>query len=187
MDPKELFRQAILQAEHCLRHVNDDQLATSTPCKEWDLRDLLHHMVYELMWVPELVDGKTIAEVGDRFDGDVLGKDVQAAWDRASHGALAAVESADLQKTAHLSYADVPMSNYISEMAGDILIHGWDAGQSIKCNIILESEVVQAVYDNTLPRKKEFAESELFGTPFDVPDSASLQTKLLALVGRKAA
>lgn len=186
MDPKELFRRSISSAEHCIRLVQDDELPNATPCTDWNLHDLIGHLVYELMWLPEIVDGKTIKEVGDRFDGDLLGHDIQAAWDRASHGALSAVERADLKATAHLSYGDVVMSEYIDEAARDVLIHGWDVAQSINCNLIFEPDVLQAAYDYVLPRKDRFAASGLFGKTIKVPESASLQTKFLALVGRKA-
>ncbi|HSX45244.1 MAG TPA: TIGR03086 family metal-binding protein [Candidatus Saccharimonadales bacterium] len=186
MDPKELFRHSLSQAEHCVRLVQDDQLTNDTPCTDWNLHDLVGHMVYELMWLPEIAEGKTVKEVGDRFDGDLLGKDIQAAWDRASHNALAAVEKADSKATAHLSYGDVSMFDYIDEMARDMMIHGWDVGQSINCNLIFEPEVLKTMYDYVLPRKDRFAKSGLFGKPVDVPESATLQTKFLALVGRKA-
>lgn len=186
MDPKELFRKAISQAEHCMRHVQEHHLSNSTPCSEWDLRQLIGHLIYELMWLPEIVDGKTIAEVGDRFDGDLLGHDIQASWDRASHAALAAVETADLKQSAHLSYGDVTMYEYIDEMARDVLIHGWDVGQSIKCNLIFEQDVLQTVYDYVEPRKDKLANSGYFGKPVKVSASASLQTKVLAMLGRKA-
>ena len=54
MDPKELFRRVLAQVGPCIRRINDTQLTNSTPCSEWDLRALLRHIVYELLWVPEL-------------------------------------------------------------------------------------------------------------------------------------
>ncbi len=187
MEPQELFEQVINLVGPCIRQVQDAQLANPTPCNDWDLRALLRHIVYELMWMPEIIDSKTIAEVGDRFEGDILGTDITAAWDRASHGALAAVETAKLKATAHLSYGDFPVSHYIAETAGDILIHGWDVNQSIKCNLLIPDDLAQVVYDSILPRTDEFAASGLFGTPVDAPEDATIQIKLLALVGRKAA
>ena len=38
-----------------------------------DVRALVIHIVNEMLWVPPLMAGQTTADVGDRFDGDVLG------------------------------------------------------------------------------------------------------------------
>ena len=39
-----------------------------TPDTEWDVSDLARHVIREQQWVPPLLDGKTIEEVGDDID-----------------------------------------------------------------------------------------------------------------------
>ena len=81
---------------------------TSTPCEQWDVRTLVNHLVNETSWVPPLMHGSTIAEVGERFDGDLLGSDPVRSWSDASAAASAAVaEDGALERTVHLSYGDV--------------------------------------------------------------------------------
>lgn len=185
MDPKELFKQAASQANGCAGQIQSGQLANKTPCSEWDLKALLNHLVYELLWIPELLGGKTVAEVGDKYDGDVLGSDPNAAWQAALDVALAAVEAADLDIPTHLSYADVPASRYITEMAGEVLLHGWDIAQSIKCSLIFDPAVAEAVYKYYLPNIKGFQDGGFVGKAVEVPADASVQTKLLAMMGRR--
>jgi uncharacterized protein (TIGR03086 family) len=185
MDPKELFAKAVEQATACIRNVRDDELSNSTPCTEWDLRTLLNHMVYETLWVPELLRGKTIAEVGDRFDGDVLGADPVSNWQRSADAALIAVKQADPDMTVHLSYGDFPARHYIAEMASDILIHGWDVGQSLQCSIMFDPAVAKAVYDQLAPNIQGYRGGGFMGEPIDVPTYADIQTKLLAMAGRR--
>lgn len=186
MDVKELFNKCLDHADHCLKHVTEAKFDNPTPCTEWNLQALLNHLVYEVLWVPDLLTGKTVSEVGSKYDGDVLGADFKAAWAKASKAARQAVEELkDLDQVVHLSYADVPAASYIKEIAGDVLIHTWDVDQSIKCSLILDEDVMQMIYDTTLPRKDEFAASGLFGSPVAVPDDARLQTRLLAIFGRR--
>ena len=47
-----------------------------TPCTDWDVRDLVNHVVGEDA-LDRAADAtaRTIADVGDRFDGDLLGDD----------------------------------------------------------------------------------------------------------------
>lgn len=185
MDPKVLFQKVVKQAEPCILEIRPDEFSNPTPCSDWDLRALLNHLVYELLWVPELLNGKTVAEVGSKFDGDVLGDDPVAAWKKASSEAAKAVERTDLAAQVHLSSRDVPASEYIMEMSNDVLIHGWDVGQSINCSLIFEPEVAQALYDFIEPQAAEWRAGGSFGDEVTVSADAGLQTKLLALEGRR--
>jgi len=185
MDAKVLFKKALEQATATAKCIDAHHFKNATPCTDWDCQTLLNHVLYELSWVPDLLEGKTIKQVGTKYDGDLLGKDHIKNWQQAADAAIAAINKADLDKEVHLSYGDVPASSYINEVAGDLLIHSWDLDQSFKCSLVIEPELAQALYDNIFPRKDEFASSGLFGKPFDVPEDARLQTKLLAIVGRQ--
>jgi uncharacterized protein (TIGR03086 family) len=185
MDPKELFRKSIEEAWGCVRSVHENDLPDPTPCTEWDLRTLLNHVVNELLWVPELLAGKTIAEVGDRLDGDLLGSDAPAAYRSAADKALAAAEAADPESIVHLSYGDFPASHYIAEVGSDVLIHGWDVGQAIHCSQIFEPEVAQAAYDQLAPHIRNYRDAGLVADAIEVSEDAPIQTRLLALAGRR--
>jgi len=185
VDAKALFLKALEQGTNCVRHVRPSQFTNSTPCTELSLKDLLNHMINELSWVAPLVEGKTIAEVGDRFDGDLVGDDAQAAWNKAAKKAREAVEHADMDATAHLSYGDRPVREYINEVGSDILVHTWDVAQGIQCTLQLDEAAVQTVYDNSLPHKENFTTNKPLAGPIDVPGSSDIQTKLLALYGRR--
>jgi len=185
MKPDELFEKALQQATRCIRAIKADQLGNSTPCTDWSLKELLNHMVYELLWMPEIIAGKTINEVGDRYEGDVTGHDYLAAWERAAEAALDAVRPADLGATAHVSYGDIPLGLYITEAGSDMFIHGWDVGQAIQCTVLLDNSVAQALYSHWLPKVEDLAKSGQFGSTLKVADDATIQTKLLGLLGRK--
>lgn len=185
MDEKQLFQKSTARAYSCVAHIQSPQLVNRTPCRKWDLRALLNHMVYELLWVPEIINGKTIAEVGSRFDGDVLGQDFLDTFRLAVVKADEAVKDADLTELAHLSYGDVAIGQYILDCGSDIMIHTWDVGQSIGSTVIFDPVMAQTVYDHSLPRAEEFRLSGLYDTPLGVSQDADIQTKLLAFFGRK--
>jgi len=185
MDPKILFKKALEQATATVKWVEARHFKNPTPCSEWNCRALVNHMLYELSWVPDVLAGKTINQVGSKYDGDLMSKDHIKNWQKAADKATKAVNEADLDKKVHLSYGDVSASDYINEIGSDLLIHSWDVDQSLKCSLVIEIELAQTIYDGYLPRKADLASSGLFGDPFDVPESARLQTKLLAIVGRR--
>lgn len=185
MDPKVLFKKGLEQASATIKCVERRYFKNPTPCTDWNCQNLLNHMLYELSWVPDVLAGKTIAQVGTRYNGDLLGKNHIANWQNAANKAVAAVNKVDLGKTVHLSYSDVPASAYIAEIGTDLLIHAWDAAQSFSCSLIMQQDLARAIYHKILPRKKEYANSGLFGKPFNAPAGARLQTRLLAMLGRR--
>jgi len=70
--------------------VGDGQWSDISDCDDWTVRELVNHVVSGNWWAEALAGGKTIAEVGDELDGDLLGDDPVAAYD-ASAAVAAAV------------------------------------------------------------------------------------------------
>ena len=91
----------------------------------------MRHLVYEELWAPPLFEGQTIADVGDRFEGEILGADPQAAWKEAAAAALAPVSSDVLDRTVHLSFGDFPGREYLGQLTADHVIHAWDLARGI--------------------------------------------------------
>ncbi len=65
----ELYVRAMGSAARFVSGIAEGAWHDPTPCTEWDLRVLVNHITYENLWAAELFPGKTLAEVGDRFDG----------------------------------------------------------------------------------------------------------------------
>src|SRR3954471_11093613 len=107
------FEQASERFAALVHDVAPDAWSNQTPCSDWDVRALVNHVVAELLWAPPLVEGQTIEQVGDRFEGDVLGDDPAAATDAAVHAAQEAF-GADgaMQRTVHLSFGDFSGADY---------------------------------------------------------------------------
>ncbi|MFG1602644.1 TIGR03086 family metal-binding protein [Actinoplanes sp. NPDC049265] len=103
-----------------------------TPCTEWTVRELVNHLVGEHLWVPHLLAGEGLEQVGDRYDGDVLGDDPVRAWDRAAARSLAAWKGADLSGTARFSFGEAPLTVYAEQMLLDLTVHEWDLARATR-------------------------------------------------------
>ena len=181
------FARAVGEFDRRVRQIEDDQWDRPTPCSDWTVRDLVNHLVYEDRWAPPLLEGKTLEEVGDRFEGDLLGNAPKAAWEEASRGVLAAVRvDGVLERTVHLSYGTTPADEYLVELLNDHLIHAWDLARGIGADDELDPELVEMLYDQMEPREDRLKASGLFGEHVDAPPGADTQTKLLAIMGRRA-
>jgi len=91
-----------------------------------------------------------------------------------------------LDGNVSLSVGVRPTAEYCWEMTTDALIHSWDLARGIGAEEMLDPELVELVYERTLPFAAHLHETGLFAPPVAVPDDAPLQTKLLAIFGRRA-
>lgn len=168
--------------------VRDDQWDDPTPCTEWSVRDLVNHLTAEQLWVPDLVtDGATIEDVGDAYDGDVLGERPRHAWDSAAHAARKAFsDEGALEGTVQLSYGETPTTAYCSQMISDAVVHTWDLSRAIGAEERLPDALVAFTLDEVAPYASELSKSGLFAPPIEPPPGDDPQTRLLAMLGRRA-
>jgi uncharacterized protein (TIGR03086 family) len=151
------------------------------------VRQLLTHLVAGNFWVGELVAGKTIDEVGDRLDGDVLGDDAQAAYDQSASVAGAAFRGdGAMDKPVAVSYGPVPGSIYCGHRFIDVLVHGWDLAMASGQDTTLDDELAQACLEVVEPQADLLKGSGAFHSDVVAPEGADAQTRLLALLGRRA-
>lgn len=185
MDAAEIYRRSA--AEFGARvHAVGDRWDARTPCPDWGARELVNHLVNEERWTPPLLGGSTIAEVGDRFDGDLLGSDPVGTFDEAAAAALAAVERVDLDGIVHLSFGDHPAREYVTQLAADHLVHAWDLARAVGADETLDAETVDAVLAWFGPTEHLYREIDVIGPRADIAADAGPQATLLAMFGRKS-
>ncbi|GAA4893599.1 TIGR03086 family metal-binding protein [Streptomyces coeruleoprunus] len=167
--------------------IRDDQWDAPTPCSEWTVRDLVNHLTGEQLWVVPLVEGRTLEEVGDAYDGDVLGDDPVATWDRAMTAARRALhEDGALDRTVHTSMGPMGASEYCSQLTADTVIHSWDLSRAIGADERLPLSLVDFALQELTPMADALRSGNLWAAPVPVGDDADAQTKLLAMSGRRA-
>ena len=184
MDPKEIYRRSSAEFGHRV-HAVGDRWDARTPCPEWDARALVNHLVNEERWTPPLLGGATIAEIGDRFDGDLLGADASSNVATASAAALAAVEAVDLDSAVHLSFGDHPAREYVTQLAADHLVHAWDLARALGVDETLDAETVDAVLGWFGSTEELYRQIDVIGPRADVPADAGPLDTLVARFGRK--
>lgn len=180
-----LMTEAMDGFEQRLHTVDATRWNAPTPCGEWDVRTLVNHVVAELLWVPPLLDGKTIAEVGDRFEGDILSDDPLAAWTSAATAAQAAASQPGTQKrTVHLSFGDFPGTEYLSQVTSDVVIHSWDLARAVGAVDRLHPRLVEFVDGFLSPQVDAWRSAGAFGPAVEIGPDVNAQDRLLAQTGR---
>jgi uncharacterized protein (TIGR03086 family) len=180
------FVCALGEFDRRVRQVGPQQWHTATPCTEWDVRALVNHVVTEQLWAPLLLDGATIEDVGDRFDSDQLGEDPVQRWASAAAAAQKAFAAPGaLRRFVELSYGRRPAEGYCQEMTLDLTAHAWDLARAIGVDERIDEELVGQMLTFVEPQSK-LASTGLFAPPVAVGENADAQTRLLALLGRRA-
>ncbi len=146
MDLNTLYHRTVESWADRVNEVRADQWEAPTPCRDWNVRDLANHVTGEDLWTNPLMRGDTIEEVGDRFDGDLLGDDPIRASLTAARDAIRTV--ADVLPsggTVHLSYGEERMEEYVHQLAADHLVHGWDLAVATGGDARLDPSLVHEV------------------------------------------
>jgi uncharacterized protein (TIGR03086 family) len=184
----DLYRDSVAAFAEKVANVRLDQWNAPTPCSDWDVRALVNHVVYEQRWSVPLFAGATIAEVGDRFEGDLLGDDPALSAAEAAEDAKAAVsETGALERVVHLSIGDTRAVEYVWQLLADHLIHGWDLAVATGSDPKLDPEAVHACRDWFTHRERRYRDAGIIGPRRDLGPNASVQDELLAAFGRDPA
>jgi uncharacterized protein (TIGR03086 family) len=158
-----------------------------TPCTEWDVRDVVNHMVADSLWVPDLVAGRTIEEVGDAYAGDVLADEPAHRAEQAHRASQAAFEQPGaLERTVHLSFGDVPGEVLCHQRATDLIVHSWDLARGAGIEVDVADEVASYLESWNRPWfTPEVREMGVAGPEVPVPAEAPGMDRLLGLLGRQ--
>ncbi|WP_433242230.1 TIGR03086 family metal-binding protein [Streptosporangium sp. CA-135522] len=187
IDISEAYRRTLDGFGALVHRIGPRQWDNQTPCVDWDVRALVNHVVSENRWAPELLAGRTVSEVGDAFDGDLLGDDPLKAFDiSAVAAAQAASEEGALARVVHLSFGDVPAGEYVNELFADALIHTWDLARAIGADERLDPELVEACAAWFADAEEGYRQAGVIGEPQQVDPDTDPQTRLLASWGRRS-
>jgi uncharacterized protein (TIGR03086 family) len=184
-DIAELHAKALDATGTIVAGIPADRWHADTPCDGWDVRALVNHVVSGNLWAAELAAGRTIDDVGDRLDGDVLGPDPVGSYAASAKAAAAAFRAPGaLDAPCAVSYGPVPGSVYAGHRFMDVLIHGWDVAAATGQDTALDADLMQACQEVIEPQLEAFRGAGALAGPLRVPADATGQTRLLAMLGR---
>jgi uncharacterized protein (TIGR03086 family) len=183
MDAGESYRRSVESWLATAGGVKD--WAVATPCSEWNVRDLVNHVVGEDRWTRPLVEGRTIAEVGDSLSGDLLGDDPAGAVRAAADEALGSVgDRLAGGGVVHLSYGDEDLEEYVRQLTADHLIHAWDLAAATGQDRTMDADVVSDVAAWFADRESLYRSAGIVGERPAHAVGGSPQADLLIAAGR---
>jgi hypothetical protein len=186
-------QKLFLAADSALREVIDQlkpaDLEREAPA-EWTtagiptLRAVLEAHTRDEAWVPDVIAGKTMGEVGDTWRGDLAGDDPIGAYDRYNDLATAAASKPLVEgQVAHMSYGDYPVTTFFEHTS---FYRGFQApliAKLVGIPFSMSDELVDLLWSAVEPQLDELRGIHVFGPEVEVPQGSSREIQLLGLTG----
>jgi uncharacterized protein (TIGR03086 family) len=177
----ELLQRCVDQLDGLLARAHRAQPDLRTPCPNWDLRQLVNHIVYDVELFTAMTRG---AERGSP-DVDRIGDDWLGAYRSAADTLMADWQARGTDGTLKTSFGEFPLTWAVGQQMADLAVHGWDLAKTIGEPVNgLDADVAEAslawLHENLKPEYR----GEAFGPEVEAPASAPLYDRLAAFSGR---
>lgn len=187
MEPLDAMTAATATFAAVLDQVRPDQLERPTPCDEWNVRELLGHVIVGDDIAVALLDGAGPDEARALW-GQEFGDGVVELCRTSIDGQLtrmAAVE--DWGTTVHHIIGDVPASQLLQMRTGDLALHAWDLATAIGVEADIPEELATQIYGTLAPMADVIGTIGMFGSGPSgaVGEDAPVTERLLDLTGRR--
>ena len=194
MTEPEVFILADQALNKVVQQIKDDQWEMVMPPEfarkgqgSVTLRQIIGYHAYDDAWVPDMLTGQTMDEIGKtKYDGDLLKDDPKGNFAKIVEKACAAARDFKaLDRTIHCSFGDYPAAHYFWQINSFRGLRARDIAKAIGVNDTLPTELVQGLWDELSPHAEEWRQIGVYGPKVEVPTDASLQDRLLGLTGRQ--
>jgi uncharacterized protein (TIGR03086 family) len=148
-DPRPLFATAVEIAAPVIAGVRPDQLEQPSPCVDYNVREVLDHLVFVLHRVAAIGRGDEAFAPGSLGDDAVAHADWAADWhDRAAEVAAAWSDVATLEQTVVLPWATMTGAETLTMYIAEITTHTWDLATATGQRAAWDDAVTQVALDS---------------------------------------
>jgi len=172
-------------AARTVANVDSSQFGRPTPCTDWDVRTLLNHLI---LWTSYSLEARANDEsVGQELmDRDFAGApgfaaDYRARLDRA----LAAwADPATWERSLNVMGSPMPSGDVAALNIAEMVLHGWDLAAATGLQYTVSEPAAAAALRAVEANADLFRQYKGFADPVEVPPTASVLDRVLALSGR---
>jgi len=183
VDVVELYVEALAVFGNVVRDVADHEWDLPTPSTDWNVKQVVAHVVLGEAHLPAVLSGETTATQTE-FSVDLLGSSPLAAWRGTALRAIEAARESDIaDKVFELDMGTVPGRQMLGYRINDNVVHAWDLQVAVGRPEPIDDRFAEWLLDFWQPVAAQIADSEFFGAATQ-PASDSASDRLLALLGR---
>ena len=176
----------IARAEFARRLAAVNDWDAATPCGDWNVRQLVNHVVGQEYRFARSLSGGSLDEYVASRDDDFLGGDPVSAWRKGVRLLDQAVQRLDGLDSIIAWRLPMPAREILAARIFEATVHTWDLSRAIGFDERLDERLVTI----TLTVFEWLAELPGFAEMFEAPthslaEDAPLQARLLHLAGRE--
>lgn len=184
MHPQALA-QAQQLAHQVMSNVTPEQMELATPCAEWNVGQLIDHMVGANHWGLGAMQGTPpSADGAGSCEGDYC-----STYQESAQACLSAFqEEGALDKMVNPGFGDMPGAAMLGLMLTDTFQHTWDLATATGQDNDLSPEMAQQILSASQQSIQDSFRSEegsIFGMEQQAPEGANAATQLAAFLGRQ--
>jgi uncharacterized protein (TIGR03086 family) len=192
MSPVDPDSQAALLARACastqavLGNVTREQLGRPTPCGDWQVRDLIDHIVGATDFFADVAELGSSPE--DREWPGYADGDFSASFEQQARRAVTAFSAPGaMERIMLLPTGPAPGSRCVQVATGEIFVHGWDLARATGQAVPADEGVARALLSSDWPSMcaaARDADPSVFAPEVHVPREAAAVDRLAGLLGR---
>ena len=183
--PLEQLARALDATEHLIAAVREEQWTAATPCSEWNVRELVNHVVAgNHMFASILRDAPATAPPPPPPDSELLD-----AYHSSAAGLLAAFgQPGVLERVFMVPFGSVPGIVALHLRITEVLVHGWDLARASGQRAEFPADLAEQALDFSRGKLGNIPSGrQPFQPPQPVADDAPAIDRLAALLGRPVA
>lgn len=161
--------------------ISPEQRTAQTPCEEWNVDQLVAHMVGGGHMIAAGLLGEQPAA-----DDDPLAGGLAAAWSATTAHLAEASTPEILEATHHMPFGDVPGAMALSVITADHIVHAWDLATALGVDTEIGEDLValtMGVFGPLAPADDRTGGQ--FKDVVDVPATASALDRMIGFSGRR--
>ncbi len=168
--------------------VDPSQWPRGTPCPDWNVRELVGHLIATMRGHVDLLHGGSVTDLSALLEQQAeLGGDdlLTAVTDAVAAVRAAFAEPGALERTVHHLIGDVPGSRLLQIRVTENVVHGWDLATALGVPATIDDALAEHVYQYLAPRAAALPATGYYAAPKRTPAAdAGVQERLLAVAGR---
>jgi hypothetical protein len=190
MTIQQLFVRSNEELKRVILQIKDDQWNINMPAgltsKPATLKEAVNYHIYDDAWVPDVLTGRTIEEVGDTYKSLLTTqhtKDDYVKYNALASSAVASFQ--ELERITHLSYGDYSAHDYLQHITIFRSLRSYDIAKLIGVSTAIAPDFLQGLWDEYSPLVEQYRQYGILPSAIPSNETDDLQTAFLALVGRQ--
>ncbi len=185
-DNLRIWTKALYGFDHVARLAGPDDWDRPSPCDGWTAKHIVGHVLAIQRYFEALITD-TEMTMNPMVDPDRhAGDDPYGAWAATRDGVLSAVDRPGvLHRVVKGWSGPTSVDDMIGFNVADTTVHSWDLARTFGVDDRLDPACVERALANVTPMADALRAGGMFADRVDVGDDADMQSRLLAITGRR--